>query len=83
MKAVIFDLFGTLTTGNANPEARIIETYNLSADESFVEKLISGTKFTDKESHIKKIINGLGLEYSSNNMKNISEILRIEIIRLD
>ena len=56
MKTVIFDLFGTLTDGVSDPEARIIEFYKLPLDYNSVEKFVCGTKFVDRESQIKKIM---------------------------
>ncbi len=81
MKTVLFDLFGTLTTGVANPEARIIESYGLSFDELFVEKFVCGTKFTDQASYLKKVIEGIGLEYSPENVERVSVILAAEIAK--
>lgn len=79
MKAIIFDLFGTLTQGHADPEAEIINAFNLTFPYSVVEHLTCGTKFTDKEEYLRTIINGIGLAYSSEHVKKISDILTKEI----
>lgn len=79
MKAVIFDLFGTLTYGRANPEAKIIESFNLDLSEALVEKFVCGTKFVDQKSYLREIVTGLGLEDIPATEEKISGILKQEI----
>jgi HAD superfamily hydrolase (TIGR01549 family) len=61
IKAVIFDLFGTLTNGKCNPEEEIIKTFNLKPDISDVEKLVCGTYFKNWDSYLDIIIKILDL----------------------
>ena len=79
MKAVILDLFNTLTVGGGDPETRMMEKYHLSSDYHFVEKLVCGTKFVDQESYIKTVVQGIGLAYTPENIKDITAIFENEI----
>jgi len=78
IKAVIFDLFNTLTFGGCDPEERIREKYRLARDYHFVEKFVCGTKFVDKESYFKTVIKGIGLSYTPENIKDIVAIFETE-----
>jgi len=78
-KAIIFDLFGTLTKGRCDPELEIIKKYNLSLEYKFVEKFVSGTKFKNEKSYIEKIIKELSFKNTAANRKNILKIIKKEI----
>ena|SRR3989344_465225 len=74
LKAIIFDLFGTLTTGNCNPEAEIIKQFHLNHKHSAVEKLVCGTQHKNYNDYFDKIINGLKLQKYPDRLLKLFEI---------
>ena len=81
LKAVIFDLFGTLTV-RTMPEHRIIEKWKLDPKlHPVLVRAICGQKFENWESYIDKVVETAGIEASKANKKLVREIIdsRIEI----
>jgi len=65
LKAIIFDLFGTLTNGQANPEKRIVEAFGLPQSPEYfakVERVVCGTKYFNDPLYFAAIKRELGLE---------------------
>ncbi len=88
IKAVIFDLFGTLTNGQANPEDRIVKAFGLDTSEDysrFVEQVVCASVHKSKEEYIAILMERLRIKDTPNNveiLKNIFvEDLRGEVIR--
>lgn len=81
VKAIVFDLFGTLTKGFAKPESEIIKTFDLDVDEYFVEKFTAGTKFEDMGSYLDIVIKGLKLEDNQETREKLVSIFEGEIAR--
>ena len=77
-KAIIFDLFGTLTNGKCNPEKAIIQEFNLGCNYKFVESFVCGTKFKDTGSYMKSIIKGLNMENSQSVTQKLIKIFNNE-----
>ena len=78
IKAVLFDLFGTLATGFCDPEQRIIERFNLTYEYKFVENYVCGTKFQDMDSYIQTILHGLKLPNTLETRKTLEAIFEKE-----
>jgi len=79
IKAVIFDLFGTLTKGFAYPELDIIKEYNLNVDELAVEKFTCGTKFEDVGyNYVGKIIHSIRFKSMGSYLSSIINGLNLE-----
>ena len=73
IKAIIFDLFATLSHGGPNPEKDLITKFNLKQDYSFVEKCVCGTKFSNMDSYLDKIIEVLELSIEPWQLKDLFE----------
>ncbi len=73
VKAVVFDLFGTLTTF-IDPEAVIIKTFGIKIQKPEVQKLVCGQVYKDEESYFKNIAEGLGIK----DIERLKEILKQE-----
>ena len=80
VKAVLFDLFGTLATGFCDPEQRIIERFNLKYDYKFVERSVCGTKFQDMNSYVLTIIHNLKLPNTIETRRTLENIFEKESI---
>ena len=79
-KAIIFDLFATLTIGKANPEAKIISEFNLKQEYYSVEAAITySKKFKDMNSYIRNIIKNLNLEDTTLTREKILKIFKEDV----
>ncbi|HIH39499.1 TPA: HAD family hydrolase [Candidatus Woesearchaeota archaeon] len=80
IKAVIFDLFGTLAESSCNPEEKIRKEFKLEHDYSLVEKLVCGTEFRNFDNYIQAIMNGVNIPNTSRNIKRITNIFNIDVL---
>ncbi len=74
LKAIFFDLYGTLTTKNSNPEAEIIRQFHLNHKYLEVEKLVCGTQHKNYNDYFNKIILGLRLQKDPNRLFKLFRI---------
>lgn len=81
IKAIIFDLFGTLTNGKGNPEKKIIKVFNLKHNYFYVVKFVCGTCFKDWDSYLGAIINGLNLPNTRETKKTLLNIFKQEFAK--
>ena len=78
IKAIIFDLFGTLTDSYSNHEQRIIDYFNLDVSMNFVEEVTNGIKFENMDSYLKIIIKKLNLKDTEETREKLVEIFKEE-----
>jgi putative hydrolase of the HAD superfamily len=76
IKAIIFDLFNTLTTGKGHPEDVIIEKFNLKCNYAKVEKIVCGTLYKDQKSYLNTIIKELDLPNTEKTKKILLNIFK-------
>jgi FMN phosphatase YigB (HAD superfamily) len=79
LKAVIFDLFGTLTNGLANPERDVINAFNLNKSTDFyhiVEQAICGTVYEDPTSYLDAVIKKLNLPKGDKTRRKLNIIIK-------
>lgn len=76
MKAVIFDLFGTLAT-SLDPENTLIKGLNLPFSYGYVEKFTCGRKFVDREHYISTLVKNFRLEDSESSRNKVDRLLNI------
>jgi|SRR3989344_737491 len=82
IKAVVFDLFGTLTNGQANPEQRIIDDFKLDKSEAgfrYVEGVVCGTLHRSQEDYITCLISCLRLPDNKETRTRLQEIFRADL----
>jgi FMN phosphatase YigB (HAD superfamily) len=80
IKAVVFDLFGTLTNF-IDPETEIIRTFNLAIPRTEVKKLVCGQVYKDEDSYFKNIVGGLKIK-SVDQLKKILKEEQVKITNL-
>jgi len=78
IKAVIFDLFGTLTDTFSNHEQRIIDEFNLDVGCDYVEKVTNSIKYKDMDSYLSEIIKKLNLKNNKETREKLVEIFKQE-----
>ena len=71
IKAVVFDLFGTLTDGKANAERSIIEEFSINLDEKKLGYIICSKLY--KETYYDEILTELGIEATQENKERIKK----------
>ncbi|MBN2094477.1 MAG: HAD-IA family hydrolase [Candidatus Aenigmarchaeota archaeon] len=81
IKAIIFDLFGTLTCGGCDPEKEIIRVFALREDYNFVEKVVSGAKFGGMDAYLSNIINQLNLPDNPETRKALEDIFEQDVTK--
>ena len=88
VEAIIFDLYGTLTNGQARPEDKIVAEFGLNSSPDyyhFVENVVCGTRYKDEESYLTTLIEKFNLENSDQNRRRLKDIfardLEGEIVR--
>ena len=74
LKAIILDLCGTLTLGSCDPEAEIIEMFDLKCEYGLIESFVCGTKFEDWSTYIEGILRGVGLPITDENIQRVRQI---------
>ena len=81
-KAIVFDLFGTLTNGQADPEARMIQKFNLPSSQEDYDKIamfVCATKFQDYNSYLSTVVKGLGLPDNESTRSDIDAIFKEDL----
>jgi len=78
-RAIIFDLFGTLTNGQADPDQRIIDEWNLQVDYDTSAKYVCTTIWKSEEQYHNEIISGLNLPNTEDTREKLKEIFRRDL----
>lgn len=82
MKALIFDLFNTLTEGKCRPEEKII--YEFSLPFSYfdkMEEIICAKKFVNMPKYLNEIVKNIGLGNSKKTRDKLMKIIKEEAKR--
>ena len=74
LKAILFDLFRTLTTGGCDPRKDIVSKFKLSIDHTTLEKVHCGTKFTDWDSYLKGILDFIKIPNTEENKTKLRTV---------
>jgi len=79
VKAVIFDLFGTLTHGTS-PENRTIEKFNLDPEiHTELVRAVCGQKFQEWKPYLNKVVEAAGIEKSEENKAIVKQFIDLEL----
>ena len=81
IKAIIFDLFGTLSEGRCNPERHIILEFHLSLPRDRVERVVCGTKFRSMPSYVDILIRDLKLPKTQESKRKLNRIFDKELCK--
>ena len=81
LKAVIFDLFGTLTC-NTSPENRIIKEFKLDPKiHPALQRAVCGQKFQNWGEYLDKVVEEAGIESNQRNRTIVREIIASSLER--
>ena len=81
MKAIIFDLFRTLTTDNGRPdiEDRIIKEFNLRLSYPEVERYTCGTLFMNMDQYLENLLAGIKVSITRKNKLLLLKLIEDDI----
>lgn len=77
IQAIIFDLFGTLTSKIGDPEAKIIKKFKLR--KTNIDKYVCGTKFRNWDQYLDALVSGIGLKDTQRTRDILIEIFLEDI----
>ncbi len=81
IKAIIFDLFATLTSGECDTEKMIMKVFRLEYDYAYIEKFVCGTHFKDWDSYLNRIVQGLKLPDIEETRSTLLDIFKLDFAK--